>query len=78
MFPTCFTLILGIFHNVLIYMVFNYRRKTFCYYFELSRATGLEKGPGHGHGSQVLRHIQRAEVGQKEVNMLQMGLHHAA
>jgi hypothetical protein len=50
MFPICFTLILGIFHKVPIYLVFNYvwQKNLLLVFWTFQELQDLKKGQGQG------------------------------
>jgi hypothetical protein len=78
MFPTCFTLILGILHSPFIWYLILEDIKTFYHYFGLFRSYRTPKKQGREHGSNFLRQIQQAGVGHQEVKELDLGAHHAS
>jgi hypothetical protein len=80
MFPICFTLILGIFHKILIYLVFKSRwqKNLLLVFWTFQELHDSKKGKVRDHGSQILIHIQQAKVEHQEIKEEEMGSYHAA
>jgi hypothetical protein len=69
----------GIFHKVLIYLVFNsgWQKNLMPLFLTFQELRDSKNGKVGEYGSQISRRIQRAEEGHQEVKEVEMGAHHS-